>query len=76
VSPPPAARLRALGPSLKPLLRWLSRFEEFFQGKRKGTAAPQAAGYDAFFRGSFAYHWHNNWYANAPLHIDHSPLLD
>lgn len=37
------------------------RFKEFFVGERKATAEPQAAGYEAFFRGSFAYHWHNNW---------------
>ena len=42
------------------------RFEEFFETPALAAAAPEAVGFDGFFKGAFSYHYHNSWYV--PLH--------
>jgi WD repeat and SOF domain-containing protein 1 len=44
-----------------PAYSWESRFEEFFQTPARTGAEANVAGFDAFYRGAFTYHWHNNW---------------
>jgi WD repeat and SOF domain-containing protein 1 len=44
-----------------PAYSWTSGFEEFFATPARAGAEGGAAGFDAFFRGAFAYHWHNKW---------------
>ena len=44
---------------------WLIRypsFEQFFDTPSTDSAAPQALGFEGFFRGAFSYHFHNFWY--------------
>ena len=36
-------------------------FDYFFNTPADVSAAPSAAGFDAFFRGAYAYHYHNEW---------------
>lgn len=36
-------------------------FEQFFDTPPTDSAAPQALGFDGFFRGAFSYHFHNFW---------------
>ena len=37
------------------------RFGDFFNTPAQNSAAPQALGFDGFFKGSFSYHFHNFW---------------
>lgn len=39
------------------------RFAEFFDTPAQNSAAPQALGFDGFFKGAYSYHFHNFWYA-------------
>lgn len=43
-----------------PAYSWDSGFGEFFQTPAR-TGYDAQAGFSAFFRGAYAYHWHNNW---------------
>ena len=36
-------------------------FEQFFDTPSTDSAAPQALGFEGFFRGAFSYHFHNFW---------------
>ena len=37
------------------------RFGDFSNTPAQNSAAPQALGFDGFFKGSFSYHFHNFW---------------
>jgi hypothetical protein len=39
-------------------------FADFFETPVVNSAAPQAFGFDGFFKGAFSYHFHNFWSAN------------
>lgn len=39
-----------------------ARFADFFDTPAQNSAAPQALGFDGFFRGAYGYHWHNAWW--------------
>jgi WD repeat and SOF domain-containing protein 1 len=43
------------------------RFEDFLETPNAESALPAAAGFYGFFRGAWAYHWHNQWYVHASL---------
>lgn len=45
----------------KMILTFSHRFSDLFSTPRESSAAPQALGFDGFFRGSFSYHFHNFW---------------
>lgn len=36
-------------------------FEDFFETPAQNSAAPQALGFEGFFRGAYSYHFHNFW---------------
>ena len=36
-------------------------FDYFFNTPADLSAAPNAVGFDGFFRGAYAYHYHNEW---------------
>lgn len=38
-----------------------TRFGDFFDTPELNGAAPQALGFDGFFKGSYSYHFHNFW---------------
>jgi hypothetical protein len=38
------------------------RFGDFFDTPAQNSAAPQALGFDGFFKGAYSYHFHNFWY--------------
>ena len=40
---------------------FLSRFDHFFDTPSTDSSAPQALGFEGFFRGAYSYHYHNNW---------------
>lgn len=40
----------------------LCSFQDFFDTPLKISAAPQALGFDGFFKGAFSYHFHNYWW--------------
>jgi WD repeat and SOF domain-containing protein 1 len=44
------------------LLTILARFGDFFDTPVQNSAAPQALGFDGFFKGAYSYHFHNFWY--------------
>ncbi|CED84386.1 Glycosyltransferase, DXD sugar-binding motif [Phaffia rhodozyma] len=46
----------------RPPFPYFPEFKKFFVGDKQLTAEPQPAGFDAFFRGAFCYHYHNNWW--------------
>ncbi|KAI0788643.1 hypothetical protein C8Q75DRAFT_807845 [Abortiporus biennis] len=37
-------------------------FGDFFDTPREASAAPQALGFDGFFKGAYSYHFHNFWW--------------
>jgi DDB1- and CUL4-associated factor 13 len=37
------------------------RFGDFFDTPLQNSAAPQALGFEGFFRGAYSYHFHNFW---------------
>ncbi|KAM0752691.1 hypothetical protein T439DRAFT_180554 [Meredithblackwellia eburnea MCA 4105] len=47
----------------RPPFPYFKRFEDFFQTPAEGGAAPTALGFDGFFKGSFGYHYHNQWWS-------------
>ncbi|KAK4702138.1 DDB1- and CUL4-associated factor 13, partial [Phenoliferia sp. Uapishka_3] len=47
----------------RPPFPYFKRFEDFFETPAEGSAAPTALGIDGFFKGSFGYHYHNQWWS-------------
>ncbi|KAF9229174.1 hypothetical protein BS17DRAFT_771119 [Gyrodon lividus] len=41
---------------------FFASFSEFFGTQAQQGAAPQATGFDGFFKGAFSYHFHNSWW--------------
>ncbi|SCV68190.1 BQ2448_311 [Microbotryum intermedium] len=46
----------------RPAFPYFQRFEDFFETPAQTNAASNAAGFDAFFKGAFSYHFHNFWW--------------
>lgn len=40
------------------------RFQDFFETPLQSSGAPQALGFDGFFKGAYSYHFHNFWYVS------------
>jgi WD repeat and SOF domain-containing protein 1 len=38
------------------------RFGDFFDTPVQNSAAPQALGFEGFYRGAYSYHFHNFWW--------------
>lgn len=56
--------LREFFPSKSELMGTLltqGSFEDFFETPAQNSAAPQALGFEGFFRGAYSYHFHNFW---------------
>lgn len=47
------------------------RWTHFFDSPSQQSAGPRALGFEGFFRGSYAYHYHNNWFVTP--HIAPTP---
>ncbi|KAF8168221.1 glycosyltransferase family 32 protein [Crassisporium funariophilum] len=47
---------------MRPPQPFFTNFGEFFDTPSADSAAPQALGFDGFFRGAFSYHFHNFWW--------------
>ncbi|KIJ68559.1 hypothetical protein HYDPIDRAFT_37012 [Hydnomerulius pinastri MD-312] len=41
---------------------FFTSFADFFGTQAQHGAAPQATGFDGFFKGAFSYHFHNSWW--------------
>lgn len=39
----------------------MTSFADFFETPVANSAAPQAFGFDGFFKGAYSYHFHNFW---------------
>ena len=48
----------------------MTRFGDFFDTPEQRSAAPQALGFDGFFKGSYSYHFHNFWYVLRRLSLE------
>ncbi|KAK0454565.1 hypothetical protein EV421DRAFT_1757610 [Armillaria borealis] len=46
----------------RPPQPYFKRFSDFFDTPSPVGASPQALGFDGFFKGAFAYHFHNSWW--------------
>lgn len=46
----------------RPPQPFFTNFADLFMTPQEASAAPQALGFDGFFRGSFSYHFHNFWW--------------
>ncbi|KAL0951334.1 hypothetical protein HGRIS_008039 [Hohenbuehelia grisea] len=46
----------------RPAQPFFTDFANLFDTPAVGSAAPQALGFEGFFRGSFSYHFHNFWW--------------
>lgn len=46
----------------RPPQPYFQEFGDFFNTPAQNSAAPQAMGFDGFFKGSFSYHFHNFWW--------------
>ncbi|KAF9452591.1 glycosyltransferase family 32 protein [Macrolepiota fuliginosa MF-IS2] len=46
----------------RPPQPFFTNFEHFFNTPITESAAPQALGFEGFFRGAFSYHFHNFWW--------------
>ncbi|KAF5355904.1 hypothetical protein D9756_004160 [Leucocoprinus leucothites] len=46
----------------RPPQPYFSNFEQFFDTPISESAAPQALGFEGFFRGAYSYHFHNFWW--------------
>lgn len=49
-------------------------FANFFDTPAIDSAAPQAFGFNGFFKGAYSYHFHNFWYALLLLVTHHQYL--
>ncbi|KAF5311741.1 hypothetical protein D9619_003462 [Psilocybe cf. subviscida] len=47
---------------MRPPQPFFTSFEQFFDTPSVDSAAPQALGFEGFFRGAFSYHFHNYWW--------------
>lgn len=43
-------------------------FDDFFNTPPVAGAAPEALGFDGFYRGAYSYHYHNKWYVVLLIH--------
>ncbi|KAF5384287.1 hypothetical protein D9615_003330 [Tricholomella constricta] len=46
----------------RPPQPYFTEFAEFFDTPAQNSAAPQALGFDGFFKGAYSYHFHNFWW--------------
>ncbi|KAF7799256.1 hypothetical protein EIP86_010488 [Pleurotus ostreatoroseus] len=46
----------------RPAQPFFESFDDFFVTPPRSAAAPEALGFDGFFRGAFSYHYHNRWW--------------
>ncbi|KAK7042388.1 hypothetical protein R3P38DRAFT_3260407 [Favolaschia claudopus] len=46
----------------RPPQPYFTAFGDFFDTPEETSAAPQALGFDGFFKGSYSYHFHNFWW--------------
>ncbi|KAG2369426.1 hypothetical protein BDR07DRAFT_1347994 [Suillus spraguei] len=46
----------------RPPQPYFQEFSDFFDTPVQASAAPQALGFEGFFRGAFSYHFHNFWW--------------
>ncbi|RXW22911.1 hypothetical protein EST38_g2926 [Candolleomyces aberdarensis] len=46
----------------RPPQPFFTNFEHFFETPSNSGAAPQALGFDGFFKGAYSYHFHNFWW--------------
>ncbi|KAI5123770.1 hypothetical protein M0805_000359 [Coniferiporia weirii] len=46
----------------RPPQPYFTAFEDFFETPLQNSAAPQALGFEGFFRGAYSYHFHNFWW--------------
>lgn len=46
----------------RPPQPYFTEFGDFFDTPEQSSAAPQALGFDGFFKGSYSYHFHNFWW--------------
>ncbi|GLB39831.1 putative glycosyltransferase sugar-binding region containing DXD motif [Lyophyllum shimeji] len=46
----------------RPPQPYFTEFADFFDTPAQNSAAPQALGFDGFFKGSYSYHFHNFWW--------------
>jgi len=47
---------------MRPPQPFFTSFEQFFDTPSTDSAAPQALGFEGFFRGAYSYHFHNFWW--------------
>ncbi|THG99901.1 hypothetical protein EW026_g2541 [Hermanssonia centrifuga] len=58
----------------RPPFPFFSSFNDFFDTPSQASAAPDALGFDGFFRGAYIYHYHNNWWTPFDPHRDFPDL--
>ncbi|KAG6829925.1 hypothetical protein H0H92_002948 [Tricholoma furcatifolium] len=46
----------------RPPQPYFTEFADFFDTPSQSSAAPQALGFDGFFKGAYSYHFHNFWW--------------
>lgn len=46
----------------RPPQPYFKEFADFFDTPTQDSAAPQALGFDGFFKGAYSYHFHNSWW--------------
>jgi len=46
----------------RPPQPYFTEFGDFFDTPTQNSAAPQALGFDGFFKGAYSYHFHNFWW--------------
>ncbi|KAH7928524.1 hypothetical protein BV22DRAFT_1102989 [Leucogyrophana mollusca] len=46
----------------RPPQPYFTEFADFFDTPAQNSAAPQALGFEGFFRGAYSYHFHNFWW--------------
>ncbi|KAG6907530.1 hypothetical protein DXG01_008566 [Tephrocybe rancida] len=46
----------------RPPQPYFTEFADFFDTPAQNSAAPQALGFDGFFKGAYSYHFHNFWW--------------
>ncbi|KAG6877233.1 hypothetical protein C0992_010546 [Termitomyces sp. T32_za158] len=62
----------------RPPQPFFTEFADFFDTPAQDSAAPQALGFDGFFKGAYSYHFHNFWCvrpSSIPLSLYPSPSL-
>lgn len=46
----------------RPPQPYFTEFQDFFETPLQSSGAPQALGFDGFFKGAYSYHFHNFWW--------------